>query len=78
MASVSVSSTGKLLHNDLNAAKLKDNSNLSSFNDKQRSGVINAVLAAIAALDVDGNKLHNNSLTIAVTLTTSAITIQIS
>lgn len=75
---ISISSKGSTLKDDLNAGKIRDSSYLTGFNDKQRTGLINAIMACIHALDVDGNKLHNTSLTIAASLTSSSITVQIS
>ena len=75
---ISISSTGKNLHQDMNEFKISSNSYLNSFNDKQRGALEKAIDACIAALDVDTNKLHNNSLTIGASLTTSSISITIS
>jgi hypothetical protein len=75
---ISISSKGKTLKQDLEEAKLDGNAYLANLNGKQRSGIINAMAACANALDVDGNALHNTSLTMAASLTTSMITVTIS
>ena len=75
---ISISSTGRNLHHDLNEAKISGNAYLASFKDKQKGGLEKAIDACIAALDVDTNGLHGQSLTIGASLTTSSISITIS
>lgn len=75
---ISISSKGKKLKDDLEHGGVLGAAYLASFNDRQKTGLINAVAACIEALDVDTNKLHENNLTIAASLTTSSISITIS
>lgn len=75
---ISISSKGRTLHHDLNEAKISGNAYLGAFKDKQKGALEQAIDACIVALDVDTNGLHNTSLTIAASLTTSSINISIS
>jgi len=75
---ISISSKGKKLRDDLEHGGLLGAAYLASFNDRQKTGLIYAIDAAIAALDVDKNALHETSLTIAASLTSNSITITIS
>ena len=75
---ISISSKGKKLKDDLEHGGVLGAAYLAAFNDHQKTGLIAAIAAAINALDVDKNGLHENNLTIAASLTTSSITIQIS
>ena len=75
---ISISSKGKKLKDDLEHGGVLGSAYLASFNDHQRGGLVNAIAAAIHALDVDTNKLHENNLTIAASLTSSSISITIS
>lgn len=75
---VSISTTGKGCHNDLNAAKLDGLAYLATLNNHQRSAFVNAIDACIAALDVDGNHTHATSFTIAASCTSNSVSITIS
>lgn len=75
---ISISSKGKKLKDDLEHGGVLGAAYLASFNDHQKTGLIQAVAACINALDVDANKLHENNLTIAASLTSSSISITIS
>lgn len=75
---VSISSTGKELHNDLNKNKLDGLAYLGTLPNHQRSAFINAIDSAIAALGVDENHLHSTSLTIAASITNNSVSITIS
>lgn len=75
---VSISSTGKNLHNDFNQAKLDGLAYLGTIPNHQRGLFINAIDAAIAAMDVDTNHTHSTSFTIAASLTNNSISISIS
>lgn len=75
---ISISSKGKSLKDDLEHGGLLSAAYLGTFNDRQKTGLINAVAACIEALDVDTNHLHASNLTIAASLTTSSISITIS
>lgn len=75
---VNISSTGKNMHHDLNQAKLDGIAYLNGFTNHQRGAFINAIDHAIAAMDVDTNRTHNNSFTIAASLASNSLTITIS
>lgn len=75
---VSISSTGKNLHHDFNEAKLDGIAYLGNFSNRQRSAFIAAIDAAIAAMDVDTNKTHATSFTIAASLASNSVSITIS
>lgn len=75
---ISISSKGKTLKDDLEHGGVTSATYLGAFNDRQKGALVSAIHAAIAALDVDTNHLHNTSLTIAASLTSSSISITIS
>ena len=75
---ISISSKGKKLKDDLEHGGILSSAYLGALNDRQKTGLVNAVAACIEALDVDRNHLHESNLTIAASLTTSSISISIS
>ena len=75
---ISISSTGRNLHHDLNEAKIGGSAYLASFKDDQKGALEKAIDACIVALGVDRNGLHSTNLTVGASLTTSSISITIS
>lgn len=75
---ISISSKGKTLRDDLEHSGAQFETYIGTMHDNRKAALKNAIAACAAALDVDGNQLHNTSLTIAASLTNNSITVTIS